>query len=184
MGTDKALIEVGGRRMAVRVADALRAGGCDEVLAVGGDAPALAALGLQPEPDRWPGEGPLGGLATALTVAPLGSLLVLAPCDLVSPSASAVRRMLDALRAAPAGVAVVVPRTARGPEWIHSAWRVRPELRTSIAALVADGSRRLDVVGAVVVSVTLAGLPEASLVDADTPDDLSGVGGAPPDADG
>ncbi|MGH9084822.1 MAG: NTP transferase domain-containing protein, partial [Acidimicrobiales bacterium] len=45
MGRDKATLEVGGVAMAVRVADALRAAGADEVRAIGGDAAGLARLG-------------------------------------------------------------------------------------------------------------------------------------------
>ena len=46
MGRDKALVEVDGRALALRVADALRRAGADPVAAVGGDLPALARLGL------------------------------------------------------------------------------------------------------------------------------------------
>jgi molybdopterin-guanine dinucleotide biosynthesis protein A len=66
MGRDKALLPVGGVPMALRVADALRAAGADEVVAVGGDATALAALGLTVVPDDHPGVGPLAAIVTAL----------------------------------------------------------------------------------------------------------------------
>ena len=66
MGRDKALLPVGGVPMALRVADALRAAGADEVVAVGGDATALAALGLTVVPDDHPGAGPLAAIVTAL----------------------------------------------------------------------------------------------------------------------
>lgn len=46
MGRDKGLLPVDGVPMAVRVEMALRAAGAAEVVAVGGDAPALTALGL------------------------------------------------------------------------------------------------------------------------------------------
>jgi molybdopterin-guanine dinucleotide biosynthesis protein A len=66
MGTDKALLEVDGVAMAVRVARALDAAGATEVMCIGGDAPALAALGLIVVTDRHPGDGPLGAVITAL----------------------------------------------------------------------------------------------------------------------
>src|SRR5690606_15766602 len=97
MGRDKALIEVDGIALARRVADALRGGGCGRVVAIGGDGPALAALGLEPVPDGWPGEGPLGGLATALGTARGAEALVVAPCDLLSPSATVVDALLTTL---------------------------------------------------------------------------------------
>ena len=51
--------------MAVRVARALAAAGAEPVLAIGGDGDALERLGMAWQPDRFPGEGPLGGLLTA-----------------------------------------------------------------------------------------------------------------------
>ncbi|MCU1501346.1 MAG: putative molybdenum cofactor biosynthesis protein [Ilumatobacteraceae bacterium] len=66
MGRDKATLEVDGEAMAAHVADALRAAGCDPIVAIGGDARAMAALGLEPVTDLYPGDGPLGGIITAL----------------------------------------------------------------------------------------------------------------------
>ena len=62
---------------------------------------ALAALGLVPVPDRWPGEGPLGGLATALAAVGEGDRLVLAPCDLLHPLASLVEILVAPLTTHP-----------------------------------------------------------------------------------
>ena len=69
MGRDKALLLVEGVPMAQRVAEALRAAGATEVLAIGGDAPALTALGLHLRPDDRPGDGPLPATITALGAA-------------------------------------------------------------------------------------------------------------------
>ena len=73
MGRDKALLEVAGVVMARRVADVIRARGCGPVVAIGGDAAGLAAVGLVSITDRWPGEGPLGGILTALEWASVDS---------------------------------------------------------------------------------------------------------------
>ena len=64
MGRDKALVAVDGVAMAERVARALEAAGCADVRFVGGDAPALAALGRPVLPDAYPGAGPLGAVIT------------------------------------------------------------------------------------------------------------------------
>ena len=68
MGRDKALVPVGSppTPMAVRVAAALRDGGCTDVTCVGGDADGLTALGLTVVADDHPGLGPLGGVLTGL----------------------------------------------------------------------------------------------------------------------
>ena len=105
MGRDKALVEVDGVPMAGRVAAALRDAGAAEVLAVGGDAEALARLGLTPVADRWPGEGPLGGIVTALHAAAHDVVAVLA-CDLPFVTGEAITAIVDALGDADADAAV------------------------------------------------------------------------------
>ena len=91
MGTDKAFVEVDGRPMAGRVAAALRAAGAAEVLAVGGDLDRLPSLGFdRAVPDRHPGEGPLGGLLTALAAAGHDVVVVLA-CDVPAARAAVGR---------------------------------------------------------------------------------------------
>ncbi|HXH59691.1 molybdenum cofactor guanylyltransferase [Iamia sp.] len=175
MGRDKALIEVDGQALAARVAAALRAGGCGEVLAVGGDHAALAGLGLLPVADRWPSEGPLGGLATALAAALTtdpGSVLVIAPCDLVRPSSTSTVALLDALAAAEPAVDGAVPLVDGRPQWIHSAWRAEPGLAASVAGLVERGARRLSTVGEVTTVVAVGGVGPSALLDADVPADL------------
>jgi len=175
MGRDKALVEVDGVALAARVAAALRSGGCDAVLAVGGDAAALAALGLEPVADRWPGEGPLGGLATALAAATEvgGDVLVLAPCDLVHPDAMAVADLRRALAADPDVAAVAVAAGDR-VQWLPSVWRASTSLAGRVAAVVDDGARRLDAVAPVVAHRVVALDPD-QVADADTPDDLPSV---------
>lgn len=99
MGRTKALVEVDGIPMARRVADALIGGGCARVVIVGGRQDELGILDLPVMPDEHPGEGPLGGVLTALALLPStpgavgrGSVFV-APCDLPFLSASVVRSM-------------------------------------------------------------------------------------------
>lgn len=167
MGRDKALIEVDGAALAVRVAEALRAGGCDRVLAVGGDGVGLAAVGLDVVPDRWPGEGPLGGLATALAAGDAGDVLVLAPCDWVAASPEVVRRLVAV--ASPAAHVVVDGR----PQWLPSAFRVRAGLAEAVAAVVDGGARRLDAVAELVGGGVGLPVPAAAVADVDTPEDLS-----------
>jgi molybdopterin-guanine dinucleotide biosynthesis protein A len=113
MGTDKAFVEIDGVAMAERVARALIAGGCEPVVFVGGDSVGLARFGRPAHADRWPGEGPLGGVLTALAVSH-GDDVVVAACDLPFLDGPTVRHLLGAVvdRGAEA-VDVVVARTDR-----------------------------------------------------------------------
>jgi molybdopterin-guanine dinucleotide biosynthesis protein A len=102
MGTDKATLQVSGVAMARRVADALVASGCSPVVAIGGDAVELVTLGLTYVADDYPGEGPLGGVITALG---LGSPVMVAACDLADLGPATVTSLVDALGQHDAAVA-------------------------------------------------------------------------------
>ena len=134
MGIDKAFIEIDGAPMAARAAAALEAAGAAPVVVVGGDGARLRALGLDTVPDRYPGEGPLGGVITALAALDthgdgLDAVATL-PCDVISPDPAAVRRVLDGLaaagRAASAGrpaADLAVPVGGGAAQWAHAVWR-------------------------------------------------------------
>lgn len=106
MGRDKATLLVDGLAMAVRVAAALRAGGCARVTAIGGDAVALAALGLDVVPDDHPGDGPLGGILTALDACADAEAVMVVSCDLPWLTAATVRAVAGAIGDHDAAVAV------------------------------------------------------------------------------
>jgi len=107
-GADKALIVVDGVPMAERVASALATGGCDPVVFIGGAEASLRAIGRPWHADRWPGEGPLGGVISALEA--LGQDCVVAACDLVDLDGASVAALADA---ASDDVDAVVARTDR-----------------------------------------------------------------------
>lgn len=80
MGTNKALVEVGGQRIIERILTRVHGLG-DEVLLITNTPAEYAYLGLPAFPDLLPGKGPLGGLYTALSHARNEYLLALS-CDL------------------------------------------------------------------------------------------------------
>jgi molybdopterin-guanine dinucleotide biosynthesis protein A len=94
MGVDKATIPVDGVAMARRVADALVVAGCSPVSAIGGDRDELGALGLDYVVDEYPGDGPLGGILTALAVHAPAAVMA---CDLPGLQAATVTSLLAAL---------------------------------------------------------------------------------------
>jgi molybdopterin-guanine dinucleotide biosynthesis protein A len=169
MGRDKATLEVEGVAMAVRVADALRAAGAAEVVAIGGDAAALGRLGLAVHPDDEPSRGPLGGTLTALGIATRPLLAVLG-CDLVAPSAVAIRATVAALLARPDAIGAV-PVADGHHQWTHAVWRTE-RAREALGAAWQDGARSLRRAAGDLAVVEVPDLDPAALADADTPDDL------------
>ena len=96
MGTDKSLIEIDGIAMAELVARTLEAAGCSPVVFVGGDEASLRMTGRRYVPDRWPGEGPVGGVLTALD-ALSGSQsegVLVCACDLPDLTVDVVRAVI------------------------------------------------------------------------------------------
>ncbi len=114
MGRTKSLIRISGTPMGQIVAEALTAGGCAPVAIVGGD----AGFGCDLVTDRYPGEGPLGGVLTALEhfehVSGVSHVLV-AACDLPLLDEQTVRTLLAAAAATPAAAAVVAHSGRRDP---------------------------------------------------------------------
>jgi molybdopterin-guanine dinucleotide biosynthesis protein A len=166
MGRDKALIPVDGVPMARRVADALLAAGCDQVVAIGGDAEALAAIGLDVVHDELPGEGPVGGVLTALHALPDAEAVVVLACDLPWISSASIGLLVAA--ATTEGTLVAVARTDR-LQPMCAAWR--PESMGAIESAVASGERRLHAVIAELPSVEVR-LPIGDLLNVNAPGDL------------
>jgi molybdopterin-guanine dinucleotide biosynthesis protein A len=133
MGRDKALLELSGETLLAR-ALRLLAAAASELLVVGHDSPAVAALGVRTVHDEQPGLGPLGGIATALRSMRTEHALVVA-CDmpLLQP---ALLRYLIAL--APEGDAVV-PRSAQGVEPLHAVYSVA--CLSAVEACLGEGAR-------------------------------------------
>jgi len=139
MGSDKSLLPFDGVAMAVRVSNALTAAGCTDVVAIGGDAPALAALGLTVIADEFPGEGPLGGVITALDHFPSATAVMIAACDLPLLTSAAVGAVLASLGAAEVAIA-----TTDRPQPLCSAWR--PSVAARLRTAFSGGERRLQAV--------------------------------------
>lgn len=168
MGLDKALIEIDGRPLALRVADALTQAGACTVAGVGGDDAALGARGLEVRPDPWPGEGPLGGVIGALRTVGTEPTVVVLACDLLAPDPDLIARL--AIERARSEVDLVVPVVGGRPQWAHGAWR-RGTVDV-LAGSFASGDRSL----ARAATALRVGWVEAhdpgAVADADVPSDL------------
>jgi molybdopterin-guanine dinucleotide biosynthesis protein A len=163
MGRPKALIEVDGAPMVVRVATALHAGGCTPVRLIG--ATALPSdTGFALVEDRWPGEGPLGGVITALL--DVGGDVVVAACDLPDLDAATVRAIRDAPGADRVGAVVAItdrlePALTR---WNHGALE-------QLTAIFASGERALHV-ALQHLDVVEVSVDPAAMRNINTPGDL------------
>lgn len=171
MGTPKAELLVGGTPMAVRVADAARAAGAGAVAGVGRPVPGTEHL-VEDEP----GSGPLGALLAALRWAGGDDVLVLG-CDLVAPSASAMRYLVDELGADPAAD-VAVPVVGGREQWLHGAWRSSATTVDALQATYDGGERSVRGAARAVRVLRVQVDDDAPFADADRPEDLpEGAGG-------
>jgi molybdopterin-guanine dinucleotide biosynthesis protein A len=92
MGRDKALLLRHGRPLASWVAETAAEAAGNATLV--GDPTRYAELGFRVIPDRFPGEGPLGGILTALRDSSAPWNLVLA-CDMPRIDTPLLRKLLD-----------------------------------------------------------------------------------------
>jgi rhodanese-related sulfurtransferase len=98
--------------------------------------------------------------------------VLVASCDLLAPSPTALRAVVEALAAAP-GADAAVPESGGHLQWTHAAWRASsaPRLAAPRQRGVASLKRAAEGLHLVVVR----GLDPAALADADTPADLPGT---------
>jgi molybdopterin-guanine dinucleotide biosynthesis protein A/rhodanese-related sulfurtransferase len=152
--------------MAERVAEALEEAGCAPVVFIGGDAVLLTRLGRPVLDDRWPGEGPGGGVLTALGA--LDDDVVVAACDLAMLGAGSVRRLLAAATGAPEADVIVAATDRLEPGL--ALWR--SAARATLEHRWAEGARAVHRLIGDVRAVTVDVDP-AELRNVNTIEDLS-----------
>jgi molybdenum cofactor guanylyltransferase len=159
MGRDKAGVNLGGTTLLGRVLATLASAGLDDVVTVGGGPGPMAIA------DHWPGEGPLGGVLTALAARPEHHVLVVA-VDLPFLDAHTIRALLDTSTDGDADV--VIARTDRleplCARWLPSA---EPTLRAAFGRGERSIRRTLGLLRVHAVDVD-----PAALVDVDDPEAL------------
>lgn len=162
-GRDKATSEAGDRLLGQRVVDALREAGLDPVVAVGGTAG--SALGIPTVADRHPGAGPLAALATVLSWAKTG-LVVVVPCDLPLLEAAHINALVAGASEERAAIAMLdgmaQPSVGCWPA------RFAPALQRAFGRGERAWQAAMDAGPYVLVP-----LPAVALADADTPGRLA-----------
>jgi molybdopterin-guanine dinucleotide biosynthesis protein A len=166
-GSDKALARFRGERLIDRVVRALGAV-CREVLIVGGDRDAYRDVAARYVADLRPGEGPLGGLATALGAASTAHVLLVA-CDMPLLGS----QLLGAIAGRAGAADVVLPEGPDGPEPLCALYAAR--CRAAVEAALAAGARQMTAFHdrVTVLRIAREQLPGwTGLANVNTPEDL------------
>jgi molybdopterin-guanine dinucleotide biosynthesis protein A len=94
--------------------------------------------------DRWPGEGPLGGIITALLhtreTEPRCEWNLIVSCDMPFLTAEWLRFLVE--RATKSAAQVLVPHSAHGPEPLCACWRT--DAVDTLQAAFEEGVRRVN----------------------------------------
>jgi len=124
-GRDKALVEVDGKLMLARMIELLRGAAKEgKVVAVRGK---YEAFGVEIVEDRWPGEGPLGGIITALEATAKSPAKcewnLIVSCDMPFLTREWLTFLCE--RAAKSEAQVVLPHSGHGLEPLCACYRTR-----------------------------------------------------------
>jgi molybdopterin-guanine dinucleotide biosynthesis protein A len=173
MGFNKALIEINGEPMISKIARSLNRAGLMNLKMVGGDSEAFTLLGHECLADEYPGEGPLGGIITALNYFKNRGkkhVLVVA-CDLPNISPDLISKMIENSMKEPKSV--VVPLVEGHLQWMHVLWPtdVLPTLLKSFS----NGLRAPWRASKDLPLLRIEGIDPQILFDLDRPEDLKQV---------
>lgn len=176
MGTDKAVLEVDGTTLVERAVIACRAGGAGPVAVVGHRRPGALPRRLDAEliPDQEPGQGPVGGILSALGWSPAPVAIVVA-CDLPFLSGDLLARLVTTLHGRPAAD-VAVAATSRGLEPLIGVWRT--STGPAVAATLRDGQRAVAAVLDRLTVTTLRVDDDLVATNVNGPADLTAARGA------
>jgi len=143
MGRDKALIELDGAPLLVRMVRLAES--CAAPVTVVATPGRYETLGVNLLAERWPGEGPLGGIVSALSAARAEWNLILG-CDL--PYLTREWLAWLAARALESPAQAVVPESRRGLEPLAAIYRAG--CAAALAAVFERGVRSItDALGAI-----------------------------------
>ncbi|HZS01198.1 MAG TPA: molybdenum cofactor guanylyltransferase [Chloroflexota bacterium] len=134
-GVNKALLEIGGRRVVDRLIEALRPLGAEIVL-VNNDGSLAGIPGTRVVPDAEPGAGSLMGLYSGLR-AVRTPLATATACDMPFVSTAVLRALLDLA----ADYDAVVPVLGEQPEPLHAVYRTT--CLPAIEAALREGRKRM-----------------------------------------
>jgi molybdenum cofactor guanylyltransferase len=122
-GQDKSLVQIGNQSLLERLGSVLR--GLTQSVTIVGSPEKYGGFGVACVADRWPGEGPLGGIITAL-LAPAGpgnpcEWNVVIGCDMPFLTREWLKYLIA--RAQASATEVVAPKSVHGLEPLCACWR-------------------------------------------------------------
>jgi molybdenum cofactor guanylyltransferase len=146
----------------------------EHVLIIGSDRPYLQDGPARFVPDNWPGEGPGGGVVTALR-ATITQYLVVLSCDQPMLAAWDLRRLLEMLPGRPATAFGGADVPLHPLPCAFDVTRCRPLAEDAFAGGVRSMMALLQRCGAVLISFSDSGGASSRLQDVDTPQDLDRI---------
>lgn len=166
MGEDKATLSYKGERLIDVSLEALRQVGASEIFIVGGDSfVAEGSTNVGYCEDLYPGEGPLGGVISAIAHANTNTVIVLA-CDLLNLTSEVLQQCIETLGSQD----VSFPTVLEINQVLCAAWRI--EALPKLIESFDSGNRSL--MGSLdYLDFNTFPLADSELVrGANTPDDL------------
>jgi molybdenum cofactor guanylyltransferase len=140
-GHDKALVKIGAKPMLARMIELLET--VTKNVKVIGPLEMYAQFGIEVVPDRWPGEGPLGGIVTALRDGakgnPASEWNLILSCDMPFLTAEWLGYLAE--RAIKSSAQAVYPQSAHGPEPLCACYRT--DARPALQAVFERGVRKV-----------------------------------------
>jgi molybdopterin-guanine dinucleotide biosynthesis protein A len=126
-GRDKALVEFGEEPLLLRIVKLAQTSAAPVTVVANVEKYRRLDPHLEILDDRWPGEGPLGGIITALqhsvTADPGYRWNLILSCDMPLLTHEWLEFLVDRARASPPEVQVLLPHSAHGPEPLCACYR-------------------------------------------------------------
>lgn len=126
-GRDKALVRFGETPLLLQIVKLAQTCTADVTVVAGGQKYGELGGELKIVEDRWPGEGPLGGIITALehtaATGPMTPWNLILSCDMPFLSSEWLQFLVDRARASAAEIQVILPHSTHGPEPLCACYR-------------------------------------------------------------
>ena len=172
MGTNKANLLLDGKTLLESSALKLKEASASSILIVGNALKKEFETEVTVIKDRWPNEGPLGGILTALQFLQGTDLpVVIVACDFPELDTEEIRNLVK--HAYLNKDSIIVPRVGEINQWMHACWPTSVEEHLYKSFLNGERAPHRAVIG--YETVVLDRKKESAYFDVDTPEDFQKV---------